>query len=204
MSVEYYTPGREELLAAMRREFAFLTSEYGYRELLERPERYINPYSILFHRAPVEVLIEGISYGSGTTIEFRIRDDVRHPPSDQFCISWLTTIRRPDLQVPEFPDKRGQLIQLPKLAFELRAVADDLLRGDLSILPQVRSRIAKAQAEGLEAAKAREFRRAENRSQEAFRLRDYDLVIQELEPYRDVLNPSSRKRLDIAKSRTQQ
>lgn len=202
MVIEYYTPGREELLAAMRKEFAFLGPEYGYVELVERPERYMNPYSILFRRAPVEVLVEGVSYGGGTTIEFRIRDDVRQPPIDQFCISWITTIRRPDLQVPVFPDRRGQLLQLPKLAFELRAVADDLLRGDLSILPQVRSAIAKAQAEGQEAERIHQFRRAETRSLDAFRRRDYGLVIQELEPHRDVLNPSSRKRLEIAKSRT--
>jgi hypothetical protein len=201
MAVKYYTPGREELLAAMRREFAFLIPEYGYVELVERPERYTNPYSILFRRAPVEVLVEGISYGGGTTIAFRIRNDVTQPPTDQFCISWLAAIRRPDLQVPVFPDQRGQLLQLPKLAFELRAVADDLLRGDLSLLPQVRSAIAKAQAEGQEAEKIDQFRRAETRSMDAFRRRDYARVIRELEPHRDVLNASSRKRLEIAKSR---
>lgn len=204
MVVEYYTPGKEELLAAMRREFSFLVTEYGYVELVERPERYINPYSILFRRAPVEVLVEGISYGSGTTIEFRIRDDVRQTPSDQFCISWMTTIRRPDLQVPKFPDKRGQLLQLPKLAFELKEVADDLLRGDLSLLPQVRNAIATAKKEGEVAERARQFGRAEARSQEAFRSGDFPRVIAELEPHRDLLNPSSRKRLEIAKSRTQQ
>lgn len=201
MAVEYQYANKDELLAAMRKEFAFLVTDYGYVELIERPERYINPYSILFRRAPVEVLIEGISYGSGTTIEFRIREDVRQPPSDQFCISWMTTIRRSDLQTPEFPDKRGQLIQLPKLALELRAVADDLLRGDLSILPQVRGAIAKARKEGEDAQRARQFRRAEARSQEALRTSDYPRVIAELEPHRDLLNPSSRKRLEIAKSR---
>ena len=149
MAIEYYTPQKDELLAAMRKEFAFLESEYGYTELVERPEQYINPYSILFRRSPVEVLIEGISYGCGTNIEFRIRDNIAEPSSDQFCISWITTIRRPDLQAWEFPDKRGQLIQLPKIARELRAVADDLLRGDLSILPQVRTAIAKAQKKKL-------------------------------------------------------
>ncbi len=201
MPVEYYTPCKEELLEAMRREFAFLGPEYGYRELIERPERYMNPYSILFRRRPVEVSVEGISYGGGTTIEFRIRHDVGQPPTDQFCLSWITEIRRLDLQAPVFPDKRGQLLQLPMLALELRAVADHLLRGDLSILPEVRSAIAKAQAEGQKAEGIRQFRRSENLSVEAFRRRDYARVIQELEPHRDLLNASSRKRLEISKSR---
>lgn len=193
---------KEQLLAAMREEFAFLESEYGYTELVERPERYFNPYSVLYRRSPVEVLVEGISYGSGTSIMFRIREDLSQPAQDDFCISWITTIRRPELQEWQFPDKRGQLLQLPRLSNELREVADDLLRGDLSILPQVREAIKKAREEGEAAEKLDQFRRAETRSQEAFRNRDYALVIKELEPHRDLLNPPSRKRLEIAKSRT--
>jgi hypothetical protein len=185
----------------MRKEFAFLESEYGFTELVNRPERYVNPYSILYRRALVEVLVEGISYGCGTTIEFRIKDDIANAPQDQFCVAWLTSIRRPDLQKPEFPDKRGQLVQLPRLAKELKEVADDLLRGDLSILPKIREAISKAKAEGQAREKLYQFRRAEARSQEAFRKRDFALVIRELEPHRDTLNKSSRERLEIAKSR---
>ena len=133
MAVEYQYANKEQLLAAMREEFAFLESEYGYTELVERPERYINPYSVLYRKSPVEVLVEGISYGSGTSIMFRIREDLSQPPQDNFCISWITTIRRPDLQEWQFPENR---------------------------------------------------------------------VIEELEPHRDLLNPPSRKRLEIAKSRS--
>jgi hypothetical protein len=201
MPVEYYTPSKEELLAAIRKEFTFLESEYDYVELTDRPERYVNPYSILYRRSPVEVLIEGISYGFGVTIEFRVRDHLADTPRAQFSAGWLCSLRRPNPQEPTFPDKRGQLIQLPRLAKELRAVADDFLRGDLSVLPQVTAAISNARADAELASKVHDFRRAEARSQNSFRSGDYASVVQELEPYRDLLNPSSRKRLEIAKSR---
>jgi len=145
--------------------------------------------------------VQGISYGGGVTIELRIRDDIRQEPRDEFNAYWITSILRPDLLVDEFPEKRGQLIQLPKLANMLKAVGDDFLRGDLSILPEVRTAIAKAREEGKILARMYDFNRAEVRSQEAFRKGEYSLVIRELEPYQDFLNASSRKRLEIAKSR---
>lgn len=201
MNVEYYYPNQQELLDAIRTEFQFLVSDYGFAEPEKRTDPYPNPYSVLFRKAQLEIVVEGHSYGGGTAVEIRISKDALGKEQDSFWIGWLTQIRRPDLLEPEFPDKRGQLLQLPKLAHELKAVADDLLHGDLSILPQVRDAIAKARAEGEKHAAHQDFQRAEVRSQEAFRLHDYSSVVSILGPHRDLLNASSRKRLEIAKYR---
>jgi hypothetical protein len=147
MNVEYYYPNQQELLDAIRTEFQFLVSDYGFAEPEKRTDPYPNPYSVLFRKAQLEIVVEGHSYGGGTAIEIRISKDALGKEQDSFWIGWLTQIRRPDLLEPEFPDKRGQLLQLPKLAHQLKVVADDLLHGDLSILPQVRDAIAKARAE---------------------------------------------------------
>jgi len=201
MNVEYYTPNKEEFLDAIRIEFQFLASDYGFAEPEKRTDPYPNPYSVLYRKAPIEILIEGISYGSGMDVEIRIKKDALGKEQDRFSVGWLTQIRRPDLLEPEFPDKRGQLLQLPKLAYQLKEFADDVLRGDLSVLPQIRDAISKAIAEGEKHESQQDFLRAEMRSQEAFRLQDYSSVVSILGPHRNLLNASSRKRLEIAQYR---
>ncbi len=201
MNMEYYTPNKEELLDSIRTEFQFLVSNYGFAESDKRTDPYPNPYSVLYRKAPIEVLVEGISYGCGMDVEIRIKKDELGKEQDRFSVGWLTQIRRPVFLAPEFPSKRGQLVQLPKLAYQLKAVADDILRGDLSILPQVWDVIAKARAEGEKHAAHQDFLRAEVRSQEAFRLHDYSAVVSLLGPHRNLLNASSRKRLEIAQHR---
>jgi hypothetical protein len=201
MQVEEYIPNQQEFVNAIRAEFRFLVTDYGFAEPDERTDPYPNPYSVLYRKAPIEILVEGISYGCGTDVEIRIRKDALGKEQDRFSAGWLTQIRRPVFLVPEFPSKRGQLLQLPKLAYRLKSVADDILRGDLSILPQVRDVIAKARAEGEKHAAHQDFLRAEVRSQEAFRLHDYSAVVSLLGPHRNLLNASSRKRLEIAQHR---
>ncbi len=201
MSVEYHYPDKQELLSAIRHEFQFLVAELGFVEPRQRPEQYPNPYSVLYRKAPVELIVEGINYGGGVDIEFRIREEGDEEPKDRFSIYWLTQMRRPDLLDPAFPNKRGQLLQLPKLVHTLRLVAVDLLGGDLSVLPDIRNAIRKAQIEGEQHSAMTEFLRAEARSQEAFRAQDYASVVSTLGPFRDFLNPSSRKRLEIAQHR---
>lgn len=201
MQVEYHTPNHQELADAIRNAFRFLTTDYGFAEVDRRPESCPNPYSVLYRKHRMEILVEGHSYGLGTAIEFRVRRGLLGWKQDSFHLGWLTLIRRPDLLAPEFPDKRGQLMQLPKLASQLRAVADDLLRGDLSILPQIRAGISKARCEATKNETQEEFLRAEARSQEAFRHQDYASVVSVLGPHRHLLNASSRKRLELAEHR---
>ncbi|HEY1050782.1 MAG TPA: hypothetical protein VGE39_13525 [Prosthecobacter sp.] len=200
MPLEYHTPGKEELLNAIRHEFQFLVTEYGFVELQRRPERYLNPYSVLYRKAPVDLCVEGISYGFGVCIEFRVREEGCQEPLERFSLHWVVQIRRAPPELT-FPDKRGQLTQIPKLAHELRSFADDLLRGDLSILPAVKNAIHQAQLKGDQHEAMDKFLRAEARSQEAFRAKNYASVVLLLGPCRDLLNPSSRKRLEIAQHR---
>ena len=204
MTVEYYTPNKHELLDAIRTEFQFLVSDYGFAEPDKRPDSYPNPYSVLYLKAPIEILVEGISYGCGTNIELRISEAASGKEQDCFSIGCLTQIRRSDLLEPEFPNHRGQLLQLPKLAHQLKVVADDILRGDLSILPQIRDAIAKTRAEAEKHEAQEKILRAEVRSQEAFRLHNYSDVVSILGPHRNLLNASSRKRLEIAQYRLYQ
>jgi hypothetical protein len=201
MKVEYYTPDQQELVAAIHAEFQFLVNDYGFAVLAKRLDPYPNPYSVLYRKPPIEILVEGTSYGTGMAIEFLAGTNASGKEQDRFSLGWLTQIRRPDLLALEFPDKRGQLLELPKLARELKEVADDVLRGDLSILPQIRDMIAKARIEGEKNEAQREFLRAEVRSQEAFRHQDYSSVVTLLGPHRHLLNASSRKRLEIAQYR---
>ncbi len=198
MQVEYHTPNQQELVEAIRNAFQFLTTEYDFAEVDRRPESCPNPCSVLYRKHRIEILVEGHSYGSGTAIEFRVRRGLLGWKQDSFHLGWLTQIRRPDLLAPEFPDQRDQLLQLPKLASELKAVADDILRGDLSTLSQIRNAISKSRAEARKTEAQQEFLRAEVHSQEAFRNKDYASVVSVLGPYRHLLNSSSRKRLEIA------
>lgn len=201
MNVEFQYPNQQELVAAIRTEFQFLVDDYGFAEVDKRLEPYSNPYSVLYSKDRLEILVEGHSYGSGTAIEFRVKRGWLRRQQDSFDLGWLTEIRRPDLLAPEFPDKRGQLRQLPKLARELKEVASDMLRGDFSVVPQVLAAIAKARIEGDRYEASQNFLRAEARSQEAFRLHNYSAVVSLLGPHRHLLNASSLKRLEIAQHR---
>jgi hypothetical protein len=201
MVVTYYTPNKDELIAAIRREFAYLIKEYGFVEVSLGSAQCTNPYAVAYQKAALQVIVEGISYGVSVHAKFRIGKQPGDTPPFEFSLGWLIPLRRPDLMEPQFPDHRGQLVQLPQLAAELKLVADDLLRGDFSILPVVKELMAREHARCETEGKAMELERAEVLSQAAFRAGQFQKVVEILKPYRDLLKSSSKKRLEIALSR---
>ena len=198
---DYYVPSQQELIDAIRAELAFLASTHGFREVTDRSEKYINPYSVLYKKNDIEILVEGVSYGFGMSCEFRIKPDPRGSQIERINLGYIVMLRAPQFLVPTYPEKRGQLTQLPKLAEELRVAAPDLLDGDLSHIDEIRDFIRKEQEKAERENHRKEVSQTDLKSQEAFRQGDYRKVVDLLLPIAADLSPSGHKRLEMAQKR---
>jgi hypothetical protein len=198
---EYYVPTQAELLDAIRAEFSFLVEQFGFRDVVQRDEKYINPYSVLYRKNQIAVLIEGISYGFSVDCQLRIEHHGAIEAPVQFSLGYLMAMRTPRLLEPRYPDRRGQLTQLPRLAEGLREAAMDLISGDFSRLNDARPFIAKEQEKAALEGRRRELSCVDSKSQEAFHSGDFRRVIDLLSPHDIELNKAARKRLEIARKR---
>jgi len=198
---DYYVPSLQELLDAIRAELTFLVSTYSFQEVTDRSEKYINPYSVLYRKNSIAILVEGVSYGFGMNCEFRIEADSRRGQPERINLGYIVMLRAPQLLEPTYPEKRGQLTQLPKLAEELRLAALDLLDGDLSHLDEIRDFIRKQQQKAAIENHRKEVSKIDLKSQEAFHQGNYGKVLDLLLPIEADLSVSGRKRLEMAQKR---
>jgi hypothetical protein len=198
---DYYVPSQQELIDAMRVEMAFLVRTYGFQEVTKRSEKYINPYSVLYQKNGVSVLIEGVSYGFGLNCDFTIETESGQRRAEHINLGYLIMLRAPHLLEPSYPEKRGQLTQLPKLGEGLRLAATDLLAGDLSHLDEIREFVQREQEKAAHENRRKELSRIDVKSQEAFRQSDYQQVLDLLIPIKSELTVSGRKRLELARRR---
>jgi hypothetical protein len=198
---DYYVPSQQELIDAIRAELAFLVITYGFQEVTDRSEKYINPYSVLYRKKNIAILVEGVSYGFGLSCEFRVETDSKRSQPERINLGYIAMLRAPQLVVPTYPEKRGQLTQLPKLAEELRLAALDLLDGDLSHLEEMRAFIRKEQQTAETENHRKEVSRIDVKSQEAFHQGNYGKVVDLLLPIEADLSASGRKRLEVARNR---
>lgn len=198
---DYYVPSQQELIAAMRAELAFLVNTYGFQEVTDRSEKYMNPCSVLYKKNDIAILVEGVSYGFGLSCEFRIATDARRSQTERINLGYIVMLRAPQLLEPTYPEKRGQLTQLPKLAEELRVAAPDFLNGDLSHLDEIREFIRTEQQKSERENHRKEVAKTDLNSQEAFHQKDYGKVVDLLLPIESDLSPSGRKRLEMARKR---
>ena len=133
----------EEFHELCRPEFQFLVEEYGFveRELGKDEEPITGiPFELQYVSPKTSVLVLSQSYGHSCAVLFGptqpdMREVYRH-----YNLECLLEIRRPDLSLERIvaerdrPDLTGQIRHYSRA---LRECADDVLRGDLSILPQV-------------------------------------------------------------------
>ena len=201
---DYYVPSQQELIDAIRAEMDFLVNTYGFQEVTDRSEKYINPYSVLYRKKHVELLVEGVSYGFGLSAEFRIETHSGQSKAERINLGYLIMLRAPQLLQPTYPEKRGQLTHLPKLAEGLRLAAQDLLAGDLSHLDEIRDFIKKEQHKSERDSHRKEVSKIDVKSQEAFHQGNFRQVIDLLLPIESELSASGRKRLEMARERLKQ
>jgi hypothetical protein len=113
------SPTLEEFTTAARREFEYLSSEFGFIE--GPPTR--NPFSVRYVSGDTEVVVEGINWGHAVNV--LLRRGAETVP--------LWAIARCRGVTEKHP--AGQLAQLQYDAKLLRRVAEEVLRHDFSVFP---------------------------------------------------------------------
>lgn len=198
---DHYVPSQQELIDAIRVELAFLVDTYGFREVTHQTEQHINPYSVLYRKNQISVLVEGVSYGFSTDCQIIVEMDSPRRVSENINLGYLMMLRTPHLLEPTYPEKRGQLTQLPRLAEGIRTAALDIITGDLSRLEDIKQFITKEQEKAKSEYRQREIARIDAKSQEAFHNGNYQEVIDLLSPLEAELSSATRKRLELAHRR---
>lgn len=188
-------PTLETFLATTRAEFAFLVSDYGFEERPPEPTPYVEPFFVRFVRDDLEVAVQGLSYGrmADTTIRDRpgrkLRPMMLHPD----FVPYTNPI----------PRRSGQLQQISQDAQWLREYGRALLAGDLAVLGEALARYETAR-NAYESAQA-ERRRLGVAIQEAvaaFRLGQWALVVELLEPHEAAISPRMARKLATARQHT--
>lgn len=114
-------------------EFEFLVRDFGYQQ--ERLPRGSNEFSVRFLSTTTRVIVEGINWGMNARVGF---GSAGPPEKFEDCdLLDFVAIRCPG----EWPDVeemgRGQFDQLKLFADILRRCGTEVLRGDLSVIPEI-------------------------------------------------------------------
>ena len=194
-SDQHSRPTLEQFLTAARTEFAFLVSDYGFEERPPEPTPYVEPFFVRFVGDDLEVAVQGLSYGrmADTTIRDRhgrkLRPMMLHPD----FVPYTNPI----------PRRGGQLNQISQDAQWLREYGRALLAGDLGVMGEALIRYETAR-DAYESAQA-ERRRLGVAIQEAvaaFRLGQWALVVELLDPHEAALSPRMARKLATARQHT--
>jgi hypothetical protein len=133
-------PAVKEFRAHAAREFQFLVEDFGFQE--ERVPRGRNEFSVWFVNATTRVVVEGINWGFNARVAFGSAG-----PPDKFenCdLLDFIAIRCPGERTNAAELIHGQLhnlgafAQLGAFAAILRRCGAQVLRGDLSVVPEIR------------------------------------------------------------------
>jgi hypothetical protein len=124
-----------------RREFRFLEEDYGFAEReVEKESTIRNPFQVQYVSPKTVVRVLSQSYGSSLVVLFGPTEPGAREIYRWYDLESLLQIRRPDLSLERIvgsfamPDLTGQITHYSR---GLKECADDVLRGDLSILPQL-------------------------------------------------------------------
>jgi hypothetical protein len=114
-------------------DFGFLVDEFGFRQ--EPVPQGKNAFSVRYVNATTRVIVEGINWGANARVAFGSAG----PPErfEDFDLLDLVSVLCPDQQPSGAALARTQLEQLEVLAKILRTCGGDVLRGDLSVAPQI-------------------------------------------------------------------
>ena len=134
--------GVEEFQELCRSEFHFLEENYGFVEQELGKEGTINRrrFEVQYVSPKTYVLVVGLSYAHSLGVWFGPAERAAPESSPGYNLEDLLQIRRPDLSLEKTIGKRAnsdQPAQIRHYARALKESADDVLRGDFSILPQL-------------------------------------------------------------------
>jgi hypothetical protein len=123
------SPTLREYLAEVKLQFGFLEEEFGFTEIPNDPNE--NPFLIKFLKYPVQVGVEGVSWGVGVQVMLLNLANNDHKGS-RIPLWAVERLRGTD------PDEEisGQLQQLAIASKVLRGCASDILKGDFSVFPE--------------------------------------------------------------------
>jgi hypothetical protein len=114
-------------------EFGFLLTEFGFEE--DRAASKKKEFIVWLVSPTTRIVVEGINWGGSARVAFGTTGG----PFENFDLWDLASIRCPQLVPAESAPLPGQPERLKELATILRTYAEDVLRGDLSVGPQVRA-----------------------------------------------------------------
>lgn len=134
----------EEFISHCKKEFGFLSQDYGFTLEPLPKEKYINEYQARFVSHTTRIAIEGVNWGFN--IDIRISsinpDEMKH---QSYCFNDLLTIRNVQVEIPELESDtipgEVQVEQMKKYAVLLKACAEDILKGDHSCFAQLAEKI---------------------------------------------------------------
>jgi hypothetical protein len=145
------TPSLDAFLAAARREFAFLISDFGFAEQSLPNGRNTNPFKVAYVNHSTRVTVEGINWGVNTHVMLHSVSPASDVPP-RVPLWAIVELRATD--EPESP--AGQIAQLHRDAELLRRHAFDVLHGDFGVFPAA-SRVVENHAATLATPKAAKF-----------------------------------------------
>jgi hypothetical protein len=117
-------PNLDEFKNQCRTEFEFLINDFGFKEQKLSLDNHKNEFIIEFVRDDLQVIIEGVSYGS-VAIVF-----LRNSKGRGIWIEYLDPKFQPFIQ----RKTDGQLEDIRRQAILLREYGLELLKGDYSVL----------------------------------------------------------------------
>jgi hypothetical protein len=146
------TPSLDAFLAAARREFAFLVSDFGFTEQALPDATNINPFKVAYVSDSTRVTIEGINWGMNSHVMVYFLSPTSDTPARVPLWALVELRAAPD----DRQSPSGQIAQLSHDASLLRRYASDVLRGDFSAFPAA-SRIVEDHAAALSQPSARKL-----------------------------------------------
>jgi hypothetical protein len=126
-------PAVKEFRTRAAADFAFLVEEFGFRK--EPVPQGKNQFSVRYVNATTRIIVEGINWGANARVAFGSAGPLER--FEDFDLLDLVSIRCPDQQPSEVELAHTQLEQLALLARILRSCGAHVLRGDLSVAPQI-------------------------------------------------------------------
>jgi hypothetical protein len=134
-------PSLEEFRACCRKEFAFLTEEFGFREVPLPQGEFVNPFGVEFQRGELRLVVEGVSWGYAVHVAVESRG------RGTFGLGHLLGLRDARAMA-RCSGGLGQLGQLREWAEALRTLAPDLLSGDPNAFAAMRDEQNRASRRG--------------------------------------------------------
>ena len=198
MNMTTFAPQPNEFISCARREFAYLTTDYGFTETANDVRRYYNPVSVRYGNSTTLVSVQGLGFGFATSVELGVMPQLPGEFDTTFPLWPLAEARQPKLY-QEFNETRGQLAQLAVLARLLRRSADDILCGDFTMTSDIIQTVDERMVEQRQLESEREIEHHIRQASEAFWQKDYCKVIELLEPFENHLSQTTAKHLDYAR-----